>query len=184
MHSNIPSVIKNAVTMTDLCERYGITINRAGFAVCPFHHEKTPSMKIYGGDKGFYCFGCGKSGDVIAFVQEYFNLSFPESAAKINADFGLNLPLERKMSLREKRDLDRREQKRRARQAAKQAIQQRYFDAYDRWIALDKLMREYRPSTVDEELRPEFVGALFALEEAEFELEEAESEMRKNEVQN
>jgi len=36
---------------------------------CPFHDDKTPSFCVTP-DKGlFYCFGCGKSGDVIQFVQ-------------------------------------------------------------------------------------------------------------------
>src|SRR3989337_3165362 len=37
---------------------------------CPFHEEKTPSFSVNPVDKLYYCFGCGKGGDVISFVRE------------------------------------------------------------------------------------------------------------------
>jgi DNA primase len=43
---------------------------------CPFHEEKTPSFSVNPVDKLFYCFGCGKGGDVVDFVKETENLDF------------------------------------------------------------------------------------------------------------
>ena len=43
---------------------------------CPFHEEKTPSFSVDPVGKLYYCFGCGKGGDVIRFVQESENLDF------------------------------------------------------------------------------------------------------------
>jgi DNA primase len=43
---------------------------------CPFHEEKTPSFSVNPVDKLFYCFGCGKGGDIIDFVRETENLDF------------------------------------------------------------------------------------------------------------
>ena len=43
---------------------------------CPFHEERTPSFSVNPVDKLFYCFGCGKGGDVVRFVQETENLDF------------------------------------------------------------------------------------------------------------
>jgi DNA primase len=43
---------------------------------CPFHEEKTPSFSVNPVDKLYYCFGCGKGGDVIQFVREAENLDF------------------------------------------------------------------------------------------------------------
>jgi DNA primase len=43
---------------------------------CPFHEEKTPSFSVNPVDKLYYCFGCGKGGDVISFVRETENLDF------------------------------------------------------------------------------------------------------------
>jgi len=43
---------------------------------CPFHEEKTPSFSVNPVDKLYYCFGCGKGGDIVAFVRETENLDF------------------------------------------------------------------------------------------------------------
>jgi len=43
---------------------------------CPFHEEKTPSFSVNPVDKLYYCFGCGRGGDVISFVRETENLDF------------------------------------------------------------------------------------------------------------
>ena len=43
---------------------------------CPFHEEKTPSFSVNPIDKLYYCFGCGKGGDVISFVRETEGLDF------------------------------------------------------------------------------------------------------------
>ena len=48
---------------------------KKGFALCPFHQERTPSLKA---DKNlWYCFGCGIGGDIISFIIRRENLSFP-----------------------------------------------------------------------------------------------------------
>lgn len=60
--------VKQNNSMRDVLNRYGIKVNNKGFCHCPFHSEKTPSMKIY--PDGFYCWGCNKGGDVIDFVQQ------------------------------------------------------------------------------------------------------------------
>ena len=59
--------IKQSVSMPEIVERYGIRIDRKGFCCCPFHKEKTGSMKIY--KSSYNCFGCGANGDVFSFVM-------------------------------------------------------------------------------------------------------------------
>ena len=46
---------------------------------CPFHEERTPSFSVNAQDKLYYCFGCGRGGDVISFVRETENLDFSEA---------------------------------------------------------------------------------------------------------
>jgi DNA primase len=43
---------------------------------CPFHEERTPSFSVDPVEKLYYCFGCGKGGDIVRFVQETENLDF------------------------------------------------------------------------------------------------------------
>ncbi|MFA5163341.1 MAG: DNA primase [Patescibacteria group bacterium] len=48
-------------------------------ALCPFHHEKTPSFVISPDKQIWHCFGCGRGGDVLAFVMEMESLGFMET---------------------------------------------------------------------------------------------------------
>lgn len=66
--------IKSMYSMRDIVERYGLHPNRAGFIPCPFHKEKTASMKIY--KDSYHCFGCHCSGDIFTFVQKMDNCDF------------------------------------------------------------------------------------------------------------
>ena len=81
--------IKQRLDMKQVVEAYGFSVNRSGFCCCPFHAEKTASMKIY--EKGYKCFGCGEGGDIIKFVQKYFDLSPIDACRKLNDDFSLGL---------------------------------------------------------------------------------------------
>lgn len=81
--------IKNAISLEEALSSYGIELDRSGFALCPFHREKTPSFKVK--NDRFYCFGCNTSGDVIDFVQKYFGLSFTQALIKLDNDFSLGL---------------------------------------------------------------------------------------------
>ena len=73
--------LKQSVSMHEVLGMYGLQANRAGFIRCPFHEEKTPSMKIY--PDGFYCFGCGAHGDQVDFVRTMEGCSFREAAAML-----------------------------------------------------------------------------------------------------
>lgn len=66
--------IKQAYSMRDIVERYGVKVNRAGMCCCPIHGEKNPSMKIY--KDSFNCFACGAHGDIFTFVQKLDHCDF------------------------------------------------------------------------------------------------------------
>lgn len=88
---NVSEEIKRSVPMRSLCELYGIHVDRAGFACCPFHGEKTASLKVYDGDRGWHCFGCHKGGSVIDFVMELYGLPLLDAEKRLDADFRLGL---------------------------------------------------------------------------------------------
>jgi DNA primase len=52
-------------------------------ALCPFHKEKSPSFHVNPQKQFFHCFGCHKSGDVFAFVQQYENIGFMETLRRL-----------------------------------------------------------------------------------------------------
>ena len=77
--------IKQNYSMRQVLDRYGLVPNRAGFICCPFHQEKTPSMKIY--KDSFYCFGCGENGDIFSFVEKMDDLTFKEAYLSLGGEY-------------------------------------------------------------------------------------------------
>ena len=84
---NLFDTVKAAVTPRMAAERYGLPIRQGGMVCCPFHADRTPSMKL--NEDYFYCFGCGAHGDVIDLVARLFNLTSYDAAKKLAADFGI-----------------------------------------------------------------------------------------------
>lgn len=64
------------------------------FGLCPFHNEKSPSFSVAPGKQMYYCFGCGAGGNVITFIMEYENYSFPEALRLLAERAGVTLPAE------------------------------------------------------------------------------------------
>ncbi len=83
--------VKSLVTIQEVAEHYGFYPNRTGYICCPFHNEKTASLKLYSDQRGFHCFGCGAGGSVIDFVMKLFDIPFRQAILRINADFALGL---------------------------------------------------------------------------------------------
>ena len=61
-----------------------IELNRAGFAICPFHAEKSPSLHIQKSKNIAHCFGCGWSGDTIKFLMASNSLTFRDAVARLS----------------------------------------------------------------------------------------------------
>lgn len=63
------SEIKQKLQIETILKHYSLQPDKNNMLVCPFHKEKEPSLKIYPQINTFHCFGCGKNGDVIEFIQ-------------------------------------------------------------------------------------------------------------------
>ena len=87
-HTRIFDTLKARVTVPQAAAHYGVRIGRNGMCRCPFHPDKTPSMKI--NETYYYCFGCHSTGDVIDFTARLFDLSPIDAARKLAADFGID----------------------------------------------------------------------------------------------
>lgn len=79
--------IKAAVTTRQAAESFGLTVDKHGMTLCPFHDDHRPSLKL---DKRYYCFACGESGDVIDFTAKFFGISVHSAAIKLARDFGID----------------------------------------------------------------------------------------------
>ena len=90
--ASIFEAVKAAVPVRAAAERYGLEVNCGGMVCCPVHEEHTPSMKLY--EDHFYCFGCGKHGDVVTLVSELFCIPPYDAACKLAGDFGVDTSAE------------------------------------------------------------------------------------------
>lgn len=100
--------VRERIDMQEVAEGYGFQVNRMGFIPCPFHNEKTASLKVFPGNRGWHCFGCHQGGSVIDFVCKYFELSPFDAARKLNQDFRLGLPLDHTPTAEEQKEVQRR----------------------------------------------------------------------------
>ena len=60
--------------------------------LCPFHNEKSPSFSVSGSRQLYHCFGCGAGGNVVTFIMEYENYTFPEAVKFLADRAGMELP--------------------------------------------------------------------------------------------
>lgn len=117
--------IKRRVSMEEVARRYGLDVKR-GVCLCPFHHEKTPSLRLY--KTSFYCFGCGAGGDVIAFVARWCGCSQRQAAAQINADFRLGIAVDGPPDYRAVRERERAQKERQKRDKAIRQVYQKLVE--------------------------------------------------------
>lgn len=81
--------MENKPDIIAIIEREGFTVKQKGRALwlsCPFHEDKTPSLKINPDKQTFYCFSCNSGGDSIAFIQKLHGLTFKEALNYLNIE--------------------------------------------------------------------------------------------------
>ena len=91
--NNTVEEIKSRCDIVDVIGRV-VPLKKAGRnykGLCPFHNEKTPSFIVSGDKQIFTCFGCGASGDVIAFVEKYYNLDFRGAVEMLAKEYGIEI---------------------------------------------------------------------------------------------
>ena len=169
--------IKSAVTMREAAERYGLTVNRQRKALCPFHNDTKPSLHVYGGKRGYFCFVCNQGGDVIDFVQRMFGLSFQDAEKKLNEDFKLRLPIGETLSEEKRREANRaaylRRKERERRKRRHTELVNAYHAAFDRWAVYDRVVTENAPETPYDDLSGEYAEACKKIDVAWFAVESA-----------
>ncbi|MFP5297809.1 MAG: DNA primase [Actinomycetota bacterium] len=97
INSDDIDALRDRADIVDLIGGY-TTLKRSGpnkfKGLCPFHSEKTPSFTVDSSTNLFYCFGCGKGGNIYQFVQEIENLPFPEAVEWLARREGFDLRYE------------------------------------------------------------------------------------------
>lgn len=89
--------VRNRTDIKEVIDGY-VTLKSAGVGswkgLCPFHDERSPSFHVRPQVGTFHCFGCGESGDVIAFIQKMDHSTFSETVETLAARAGIELHYE------------------------------------------------------------------------------------------
>ena len=136
-------------SLFDWLEKYGINIDKKGFACCPFHSEKTASFRVYK-DGTFHCFGCGAHGDVITFVMKMQGITFKEACEMLNRD----------ITYSEQRKIERIKKQASAKKHERKKATKSYWEAFDDWKYNEDMIELFRPASIDEEPNAIFLYAL------------------------
>ena len=89
-------VIEEIKNNTNIVEIIGevISLQKSGrnyLGLCPFHGEKTPSFNVVEDKQFYHCFGCGRSGDVFKFIEEYQQVTFADAVRMLGERLGMHL---------------------------------------------------------------------------------------------
>ena len=148
---NVFEAVKPNISTRQAAEMYGIKVNRHGMAICPFHNDKNPSMKV---DKRFHCFACQADGDAVDFVSRLFGLPCKEAAMKLADDFGISYDSRHKPTVRPHIREPTAEQLYQKEEARCYRVLTDYFHLLRRWET------QHAPKQPDDVWHPLFVEAL------------------------
>ena len=157
--------IKQNTSARQVAEFYGAKVNKNGMCQCPFHNDKTPSMKI---DDRFYCFGCQETGDAVDYVSKLFGIGLREAAIKICED--LSIEYDKTTQKTKPVSIPIRPQKSEA-QIFAEVQKYIYKVLSDFHNMLKKWKKEYEPKKEDEEFHPRYVEALQEIDRVEYQLD-------------
>jgi len=155
--------VKQSVTTRQAAELYGIHVNSHGMAVCPFHQDRNPSMKV---DERFYCFGCQATGDVIDFTAKLFDLKPKDAAEKLAADFFVSENHLAVPATGSPKRIAIAEQLARQKEIRVENVLADYYRILRRWFS------GYAPRAPDDEIDQRFVEACQKLDYVEYLLDE------------
>jgi DNA primase len=82
--------IKQQLGIATVLNYYNIAISSNRHCLCPFHTDEKPSLRIYEETNTYHCFGCGKTGDVIQFIQDIESSTKHEAITKAKELISIN----------------------------------------------------------------------------------------------
>ena len=142
-------------------------------------------MKLYDGDRGFYCFSCNAKGDVIDLVQQIIGCDKWKAVEYLNQAYNLNLPVnpvDRKTPLELREHTKRIVQRREDAKARLEQLRKEQLDTFKKLCELEAMEEMVRPEMPpggpkDVVFTSAFRNIVFARENAAYEAEEADAEL-------
>lgn len=160
---------KGAVSALEAAGALGLQPNRYGRCACPIHGGRDRNLKLFPGEKGYYCFVCHAGGDVIDLVQQVNGTDLRGAVAWLDWAFhlGLNIdsPDDRDRHEAVQRAIQRRRERQREQERERTALHNTQLDALSLEMELDDLIDASRPRRYSEEWSDAFCTALKVREE-------------------
>ena len=141
--------ILSSLDVKKVLEFYGLKFNSKNFASCPFHKDKTASLKVYTKTQTFQCFSCNRGGDFVTFVSRMFGLKNYEALKKIDNDFALGI-IKEEITQEEMQKIREAIKKKRAEEKKQQVEKKRVDDLCGRFRILTELCNKYAPERFKE----------------------------------
>ena len=160
---NLFQNVKYGVNCREAAERYGVSVNRQGKALCLFHNDRNPSL--YVADDHYHCFACGAHGDVIDFAANFFDLPIYEAAQRLAADFGIDADRPPTKEILEKRRQQTEAQQLKENERLCFSVLSDYVRVLRDWKV------RYTPQSPEEPVHAWFVEACRKLDETEYYLD-------------
>lgn len=82
-------IIKERITITEMAERCGYSVQRNGFVLSPYHEERTASCRLYQDSNSFWDYSSNQGGSVIDFWMAVYNVDFKQAVKEICGVWGL-----------------------------------------------------------------------------------------------
>lgn len=165
MSVSVFSIVKENVSAFQAARQYGLKVNPKGMACCPFHRDKSPSMKV---DRRYYCFGCGATGDAVDLTAQLLGIAPRDAALRLADDFGIDVG-EKAVRNQVKAPVKSRADPQK--EAAEWITKSVRMLLNYRW-KLFEWKQKYAPSPLDEEWHPLFCESLDKMEWVEYLLDE------------
>lgn len=146
MNTEYVNAIRESLSMEDVAYRYVPHARIRNHRMpCPFHNGEDDNFALY--ENTYYCYVCHEHGDIFNFTQKILGVNFPDALKALNQDFGLNLPIEGKLTMKQRIHIDHLTAVREAEREARHALEREYSEIMDKYVYFDRLSIIERPGT-------------------------------------
>lgn len=150
MNKEYVQIIRESLSMEDVAYFYVQHADiRRHRMPCPFHHGEDDNLALY--EDSYYCYVCHEHGDIFDFTQKILNVSFKDACIALNRDFNLNLPLEGKLTLRQRIAIDNHlieiQEEHDRKRAAREDYEKRYSELMNKYSYYDRILCREPPGT-------------------------------------
>jgi hypothetical protein len=87
---NLRERVNSKIFVDTLISHFKMRANASGFMVCPFHSDSRPSFKVYGKEKGWFCFQCQRGGGAVEFLAYLKRCSFEMATKALAKKWGIS----------------------------------------------------------------------------------------------